>query len=76
MRHFLAAARHIVHLGRNVFVPAFTAIELIRTRVPGRDVSVQKAARTSSSGVRTDNTPKVRFSATVGKEPEVEVALV
>ena len=27
-------------------------------------------------GVRTDNAPKVRFSATVGKEPEVEVALV
>ncbi len=26
--------------------------------------------------VRTYNTPKVRFSTTVGKEPEVEVALV
>ncbi|MDQ5828264.1 MAG: hypothetical protein M3441_29510 [Chloroflexota bacterium] len=23
--------------------------------------------------VRTDNAPKVRFSATVGKEPEIEV---
>jgi hypothetical protein len=27
-------------------------------------------------GVRSENTPKVRFSATVGEEPEVEVALV
>ncbi len=33
-------------------------------------------ALTSSSGVRNGNTPKVRFSATVGKEPEVELALV
>lgn len=28
------------------------------------------------STVRTDNTLKVRFSATVGEEPEVEVALL
>ncbi len=34
------------------------------------------AARTSPYTVRTDNTPRVRFSATVGEEPEVEVALV
>ncbi len=34
------------------------------------------AARISSSGVRSDNTPQLRFSATVGEEPEVEVALV
>jgi hypothetical protein len=33
-------------------------------------------ARTSSSAVRTDNHPKDRFSATVGKEPEIELALV
>ena len=33
-------------------------------------------ARTFLSTVRTDNAPKVRFSATVGEEPEVEVALV
>ena len=26
--------------------------------------------------VRTDNAPKVRFSATLGEEPEVEVVLV
>jgi hypothetical protein len=26
--------------------------------------------------VRTDNTPTVRFSATLGKEPEIELALV
>ena len=26
--------------------------------------------------VRTDNAPKVRFSATLDEEPEVEVALV
>jgi len=30
----------------------------------------------SSSTVRTENIPKVRFSATVGQEPEVEVALI
>ncbi len=28
------------------------------------------------SGIRTGNHPKVRFSATVGEEPEVELALV
>jgi hypothetical protein len=28
------------------------------------------------STVRTDNAPKVRFSATLGQEPEIEVALV
>jgi hypothetical protein len=28
------------------------------------------------STVRTDNTPKVRFSATVGEELEIEVAMV
>ena len=27
------------------------------------------------AGVRTDDTPKLRFSATVGRESEVEVAL-
>jgi hypothetical protein len=31
---------------------------------------------TSSSTVRIDNAPKIRFSATLGEEPEVEVALV
>ena len=30
----------------------------------------------ASYSVRTDNTPKVRFSAMVGEEPEVEVARV
>jgi hypothetical protein len=33
-------------------------------------------APTSSSSVRTDNPPKVRFWATVGEEPEVELALL
>ena len=28
------------------------------------------------SNVRTDNAPKVRFCATVGEEPEIELALV
>ena len=32
--------------------------------------------RTSPYTVRTDDTPKIRFSATVGEEPEVEVALL
>ena len=27
------------------------------------------------SGVRTDNIPKGRFSATVGEEPEIELSL-
>jgi hypothetical protein len=35
-----------------------------------------QAARASSSSVRTDDTLKVRFSATVGEEPEIEVELV
>jgi hypothetical protein len=35
-----------------------------------------QAARASSSSVRTDDTLKVRFSATLGEEPEIEVALV
>jgi hypothetical protein len=35
-----------------------------------------QAARTSPDTVRTDDTPKVRFWATVGEEPEVELALV
>jgi hypothetical protein len=26
--------------------------------------------------VRTDNVPKIRFSATLGREPEIELALV
>ncbi len=34
------------------------------------------AARTSPYAVRTDNALKVRFSASVGEEPEVEVGLV
>jgi hypothetical protein len=32
-------------------------------------------ARTSSSTARTDDALKVRFSATLGEEPEVEVVL-
>ena len=35
-----------------------------------------QAAVASSLGVRSENTPKVRFSATVGREPEFEVTLV
>ena len=34
------------------------------------------AARASPCSKQTDNTPRVRFSATLGEEPEVEVALV
>ncbi len=33
-------------------------------------------ARTPPSTVRTDNALKVRFSVTLGEEPEVEVVLV
>ena len=36
---------------------------------------VRAAASTSPYTVRTDDTPKVRFSAKVGEEPEVEVGL-
>jgi hypothetical protein len=35
-----------------------------------------QAARTSPYTVRTDDISKVRFSAMLGEEPEVEVALV
>jgi hypothetical protein len=37
---------------------------------------VWPAARASSSTVRTGNHLKVRFTATVGQEPELELALV
>jgi hypothetical protein len=37
---------------------------------------VQSAASTSPYTVRTDDTIKLRFSATVGEEPEVEVGMV
>jgi hypothetical protein len=35
-----------------------------------------EAERSCPYTVRTDNAPKVRFSATVGEEPEVDLALV
>jgi hypothetical protein len=35
-----------------------------------------QVACTFLSTVRTDSIPKVRFSATVGEEPEVEVTLI
>jgi hypothetical protein len=41
-----------------------------------RDLAQAGAASTSPSTVRTYDAPKVRFSATVGEEPEVEVTLV
>jgi hypothetical protein len=34
------------------------------------------AARASPCVVRTYNTPKVRFSATLGEQPEIELAWV
>jgi hypothetical protein len=34
------------------------------------------AGRTSRGVIRTNNAPKVRFSATLGKEPEIELGLV
>jgi hypothetical protein len=36
----------------------------------------RRVAGTSLSGVRTDNTLQVRFSAKVGEEPEIELGLV
>jgi hypothetical protein len=36
----------------------------------------KQAARTTSSAFSSDNASKVRFSATLGEEPVVEVALV
>ena len=41
-----------------------------------RDLAQAGAASTSPSTVRTDDTLKVCFSATLGEEPEVEVALI
>jgi hypothetical protein len=49
---------------------------LIERASSGCFPSVWLAARTSSSGVRTGNHPKVRLSATVGEEHEIEVVLV
>jgi hypothetical protein len=42
----------------------------------GAGPCVWPAARTSPCTRQSDNAPKVRFSATLGKEPEVEVPLV
>ena len=38
-------------------------------------VWARSVACTSPYTIRTDNAPKVRFSATLGEEPEVEVGL-
>ncbi len=38
-------------------------------------VQADQAARTFPYTVRTDDTPKVRFSAAVGEQPEIELAL-
>jgi hypothetical protein len=58
----------------------FGALALFAIHTTSGKVSSQKpnpqAARTSSSTVRTDNHLKVRFTAKVGEEPEVEVGLV
>jgi hypothetical protein len=34
-----------------------------------------RAARTSKTVIQSNNAPKVRFSTTLGQEPEVELAL-
>jgi hypothetical protein len=39
------------------------------------ETSKAQGARISPCTVRTDDTPKVCFSATLGEEPEVEVAI-
>ncbi len=39
-------------------------------------VALPSDARSHLYTVRTDNAPKVRFSAPVGQEPEIEVALI
>lgn len=41
-----------------------------------RDLYRLRAATISPCTVRTENTPKVRSSATLGEEPEIEVALL
>ena len=41
-----------------------------------RDLAQAGAASTSPSTVRTDDAPKVRFSAGLGRKPEIELALV
>jgi hypothetical protein len=40
-----------------------------------RDLAQAGAASTSPYTVRTDDAPRLRFSATLDEEPEVEVAL-
>ena len=65
---FVGAPRHDLEEGRSA--------RLIEGAQNGCFPSVWRAACASSSTVRTDNTPKVHFSATVGGELEAEVALV
>jgi hypothetical protein len=41
-----------------------------------QDSRAEELGQPIPSTARTHNTPKVRFSATLGREPEVEVALL
>lgn len=51
--------------------PSASSGPTLRKLHPGRDHSGRDLLYT----VRTDNAPKIRFSATLGEEPEVELAL-
>jgi hypothetical protein len=51
-------------------------IEQVREEHPEMSFERLWAASSHSSTVRADNVSKVRFSATLGEEPEVEVTLV
>ena len=48
---------------------------MVTVRTLSAPFGTVQAARTSPSTVRTDNTSKIRFCATLGEESEVELAL-
>jgi hypothetical protein len=51
-------------------------IEQVREEHPEMSIVRLWAASSHPSTVRADNVSKVRFSATLGEEPEVKLALV
>ncbi len=63
------AERRTARIAYSFFAPNLKDEMSTETQAVGR-------ARTSPCTVRTDDTLRVRFSATVGEELEIEVALV
>ena len=74
-----------VRVAQLLYVITHTLLEIReREKIPARrvrtevflDIRCQVLIGEGRCGERSDNAPKVRFSATVSQEPEVEPALV